>query len=132
LGDKNQIEQVLLNIISNARDAMEGCSKKIFSIQTDLNQKGKQVEIQLSDTGIGMTTEQIEQIFNPFFTTKDSDKGIGLGLSISYRIIDAHQGKIEVSSELNKGTTFFVALPVYLAGGERDDENQTLGGDDVS
>jgi PAS domain S-box-containing protein len=132
LGDKNQIEQVLLNIISNARDAMEGCSKKIFSIQTDLNQKGKQVEIQLSDTGIGMTTEQIEQIFNPFFTTKDSDKGIGLGLSISYRIIDAHQGKIEVSSELNKGTTFFVALPVYLAGGERDDENQTLGGDNVS
>ena len=123
LGDKNQIEQVLLNIISNARDAMEGCSKKVLSIQTDLDKKGKQVEIRLSDTGIGMTTEEIEQIFNPFFTTKDSDKGIGLGLSISYRIIDAHQGKIEVNSELNKGTTFIVTLPVYLAGGKRDDEN---------
>ncbi|MBW1674941.1 MAG: ATP-binding protein [Deltaproteobacteria bacterium] len=123
LGDKNQIEQVLLNIISNARDAMEGCSKKVLSIQTDLDKKGKQVEIRLSDTGIGMTTEEIEQIFNPFFTTKDSDKGIGLGLSISYRIIDAHQGKIEVNSELNKGTTFIVTLPVYLAVGKRDDEN---------
>ncbi|MBW2004181.1 MAG: PAS domain S-box protein [Deltaproteobacteria bacterium] len=132
LGDKNQIEQVLLNIISNAWDAMEGCSKKVLAIQTDLGQKGKQVEIRLSDTGIGMKTEEIEQIFNPFFTTKDSDKGIGLGLSISYRIIEAHQGKIEVKSELNKGTTFIVTLPVYLAGGKRDDEGQTLGGNDVS
>jgi len=132
LGDKNQIEQVLLNIISNARDAMEGCSKRILSIQTDLDKKGKQVEVQLSDTGIGMTTEQIEQIFNPFFTTKDSDKGIGLGLSISYRIIDAHQGKIEVSSELNKGTTFIIKLPVYLAGGKKDDENLTQGENNVS
>jgi len=132
LGDKNQIEQVLLNIISNARDAMEECSQKVLAIQTGLGQKGKQVEIQLSDTGTGMKTEQIEQIFNPFFTTKDSDKGIGLGLSISYRIIEAHQGKIEVKSELNKGTTFIVTLPVYLAGGKKDDENQTLGGNDVS
>jgi len=79
-----------------------------------------------------MKTEQIEQIFNPFFTTKDSDKGIGLGLSISYRIIEDHQGKIEVKSELNKGTTFIVTLPVYLAGGKKDDENQKLGGNDVS
>jgi len=132
LGDKNQIEQVLLNIISNAWDAMEGCSKKVLAIQTDLGQKGKQVEIRLSDTGVGMKTEEIEQIFNPFFTTKESDKGIGLGLSISYRIIEAHQGKIEVKSELNKGTTFIVTLPVYLAGGKRDDEDQTLGGNNVS
>jgi len=132
LGDKNQIEQVLLNIISNARDAMEGCSKKVLAIQTGLDKKGRQVEIRLSDRGIGMMTEEIEQIFNPFFTTKDSDKGIGLGLSISYRIIEAHQGKIEVNSELNKGTTFIVTLPVYLAGGKRDDENQTRGGNDVS
>jgi len=58
-----------------------------------------------------MTSEQIEQIFNPFFTTKDSYRGTGLGLSISYRIIDAHRGKIEVKSQLNKGTTFIVRLP---------------------
>jgi len=91
----------------------------------------QQVEIRVSDTGIGMTTEEIEQIFNPFFTTKDSDKGIGLGLSISYRIIDAHQGKIKVKSKLNKGTTFIVTLPIYLVGGKRDDDNQALGRNNV-
>jgi len=131
LGDKNQIEQVLLNLISNARDAMEGCSQKVLAIQTDLSQKGQQVEIRVSDTGIGITTEEIEQIFNPFFTTKDSDKGIGLGLSISYRIIDAHQGKIKVKSKLNKGTTFIVSLPIYLVRGKRDDDNQALGKNNV-
>ena len=131
-GDKNQIEQVLLNLISNARDAMEGCSQKVLAIQTDLSQKGQQVEIRVLDTGIGITTEEIEQIFNPFFTTKDSGKGIGLGLSISYRIIDAHQGKIKVKSKLNKGTTFIIRLPIYRAGGERNSANQEHGGNNVS
>ncbi|MBW1717072.1 MAG: PAS domain S-box protein [Deltaproteobacteria bacterium] len=131
-GDKNQIEQVLLNLISNARDAMKESSKKALTIKTDLNQRGQQVELRVSDTGIGMTTEDIEQIFNPFFTTKDSDKGIGLGLSISYRIVEAHQGKIKVKSQPNKGTTFIVSLPVYLAGGARDRTNQSQGGNNVS
>jgi PAS domain S-box-containing protein len=132
LGDKNQIEQVLLNLISNARDAMEGKSHKVLTVRTDLSQKGQQVEIGVSDTGMGMTPEQIEQIFNPFFTTKDSDKGIGLGLSISYRIIDAHQGKIDVKSELNKGTAFTVSLPVYQAEGERAYTNRKPEGNNVS
>ena len=130
-GDKNQIEQVLLNLISNAWDAMEGSPQKVLAIQTDLSQKGQQVEIRVSDTGIGITTEEIEQIFNPFFTTKNSGKGIGLGLSISYRIIDAHQGKIKVKSKLNKGTTFIVSLPIYLVRGKRDDDNQALGKNNV-
>jgi len=129
--DKNQIEQVLLNLMSNARDAMEGSSQKVLTVQTDLRQKGQQVEIKVTDSGVGMTAEQIEQIFNPFFTTKDSDKSIGLGLSISYQIIDAHQGKIEVKSELNKGTTFIVSLPVYLGGDERTDTKQEPGGNNV-
>jgi len=116
LGDKNQIEQVLLNFISNARDAMLESPQKVLTIQTGLNQRGNQVELRVSDTGVGMTPEEIEQIFNPFFTTKDSDKGIGLGLSISYRIVEAHQGKIKVKSQPNKGTTFILGLPVYLDG----------------
>jgi PAS domain S-box-containing protein len=116
LGDKNQIEQVLLNLISNARDAMLESPQKVLTIQTDLNKRGNQVELRVIDTGVGMTREEIEQIFNPFFTTKDSDKGIGLGLSISYRIVEAHQGKIKVESQLNKGTTFILGLPVYLDG----------------
>ena len=132
LGDKNQIEQVLLNLMSNARDAMEGSSQKVLTIQTDLSQNSRQVEIAVIDTGIGMTTEQIEQIFNPFFTTKDSDKGIGLGLSISYRIIEGHQGKIEVKSTLNKGTTFIVSLPVYLGEGERRDTDKEPGENNAS
>ncbi|MBE9571293.1 MAG: PAS domain S-box protein [Proteobacteria bacterium] len=131
-GDKNQIEQVLLNLISNAWDAMEGSPQKVLTVQTDLIQKGQQVEVRVSDTGIGIAQEQIEQIFNPFFTTKDTDKGIGLGLSISYRIVEAHHGKIEVNSELNKGTIFIVSLPVYLAGCERGDIRQDPGGDNVS
>jgi PAS domain S-box-containing protein len=116
LGDKNQIEQVLLNFISNARDAMLESPQKVLTIQTGLNQRGNQVELRVSDTGVGMTPEEIEQIFNPFFTTKDSDKGIGLGLSISYRIVEAHQGRIKVKSQPNKGTTFIVGVPVYLDG----------------
>jgi len=129
LGDKNQIEQVLLNLISNARDAMEKSSPKVLSIQTGLNKKNEQVELRVSDTGVGMTPEEIEQIFNPFFTTKDSDKGIGLGLSISYRIVEAHQGKIKVKSQLNKGTTFILGLPVYLDGRGRTGIKKESGGD---
>ncbi len=132
LGDKNQIEQVLLNLISNARDAMSETSKKVLTMQTDLNEKGGQVELRVTDTGTGMTPEEIEQIFNPFFTTKDADKGIGLGLSISYRIVEAHQGKIEVKSKVNKGTTFTVSLPVYRVGGGKDSPKQDLGDEDGS
>ena len=117
LGDKNQIEQVLLNLISNARDAMEESSQRLLIIQTNLNWKRQQIEFRVSDTGMGMTSEQIEQIFNPFFTTKDFDRGTGLGLSISYRIIEAHQGKIDVKSRLNKGTTFIVKLPAIQNSG---------------
>jgi PAS domain S-box-containing protein len=132
LGDKNQIEQVLLNLISNARDAMKESSQKVLTIQTDFNQRGQQVELRVTDTGTGMTAEEIEQIFNPFFTTKDSDRGIGLGLSISYRIVEAHQGKIEVKSRLNKGTIFVVGLPVYLGGGGRDSTNHEPEGSNAS
>jgi two-component system NtrC family sensor kinase len=128
LGDKNQIEQVLLNIISNARDAMEGKPEKELTIRTHLNRNGRQVKIGLRDTGIGMTEEQIEQIFNPFFTTKDSGKGVGLGLSICYRIIEAHQGKIEVKSTVNAGTELTVSLPVYLEKGKREADALEPGG----
>ncbi len=124
LGDKNQIEQVLLNLISNARDAMEDNRQKLLTVETKLENEDRKVEIYVSDTGKGMATEQIEQIFNPFFTTKDSDKGIGLGLSITYRIIEDHQGSIKVNSRLKKGTTFTVSLPVYIAGAKEKDVSQ--------
>ena len=120
LGDKNQVEQVLLNLISNARDAMEESSQKLLTIQTNLSRKGQHIELRVSDTGLGMTSEQIEQIFNPFFTTKDPDRGTGLGLSICYRIIDSHQGKIKVESQLNEGTTFIVRFPTTQNSGGKN------------
>jgi len=132
LGDKNQIEQVLLNLIANAQDAMEESSRKVLMIQTSLRRKGQQVVIRVSDTGTGMTPEQIEQIFNPFFTTKESERSIGLGLSISYRIVEDHQGKIEVQSELNRGTAFTVSLPVYLGGSERCETSRKARGKNAS
>lgn len=132
LGDKNQIEQVLLNLISNACDAMEKSSHKVLTIYTDLDQKARQVRIGVKDTGIGITTEQIEQIFNPFFTTKDSDKGMGLGLSICYRIIEAHRGKIEVKSRLNEGSEFIVILPPYIGRGKNTDVTHEAGESNVS
>jgi PAS domain S-box-containing protein len=128
LGDKNQIEQVLLNLISNAKDAMEGKSKKELTIETLPSQKGRLVKILVRDTGIGMSKDQIEKIFNPFFTTKDSDRGIGLGLSICYRIIEAHQGKIEVKSTVKKGTEFIVSLPIYLKKSKMEGYAQKAGG----
>ena len=128
LGDINQIEQVLLNLIANASDAMGESPNKLLTIETNLGKKGQMVGIKVSDTGTGMTSEQIEQIFNPFFTTKDADKGTGLGLSISYRIIESHQGKIEVGSEQGKGTTFTVELPVYSEGRERERAGDNSGG----
>ena len=132
LGDKNQIEQVLLNLIANAQDAMEESDHKILTIQTSLRRKGQQIMIRVSDTGTGMAAEQIEQIFNPFFTTKESERSIGLGLSISYRIVEDHQGKIGVQSELNRGTVFTVTLPVYLGGSERCETSRKVRGKDAS
>lgn len=128
LGDINQIEQVLLNLIANASDAMKESPDKLLTIEAALGKKGQMVRVNVSDTGIGMTSEQIEQIFNPFFTTKDADKGMGLGLSISYRIIESHRGKIEVRSKPGKGTTFIVELPVYVAGSERERGEVNSGG----
>ena len=128
LGDINQIEQVLLNLFANASDAMEESPDKLLTIETALSEKGQMVQIKVSDTGVGMTSEQIEQIFNPFFTTKDADKGMGLGLSISYRIIESHRGKIEVRSKQGKGTTFIVELPVYVAGSEIEKAKENSGG----
>ncbi len=107
-GDPHQLQQVFLNIIANALDAMEPGGR--LSISTSLN--GQTVEVRFQDTGKGIREEDLERIFDPFFTTKETGKGVGLGLSISYTIIKQHQGDIEIESELNKGTTVTVTLPI--------------------
>jgi two-component system, NtrC family, sensor kinase len=105
--DPNQIEQVFVNMLLNAGDAMPAGGKII--IKTDGREN--QVRIIISDTGIGISEENLAKIFDPFFTTKAS-KGTGLGLSVSYGIIESHGGKIEVESTIGIGTTVTIALPI--------------------
>ena len=114
-GDANQLEQVFLNLISNAKDAMErGKHKRELTISTALIRHNgwKDVQISVKDTGTGIPEENVEKIFEPFFSTKEVGKGSGLGLSICYGIIEAHGGKIEVESKVDEGATFRVILPV--------------------
>jgi two-component system NtrC family sensor kinase len=105
----NQLRQVFLNIVNNAKDAMpEGGT---FGVTT--RQENGKILIDLSDTGIGIREEYLDKIFDSFFTTKDSIKGVGLGLSVCYGFIQDHGGDIKVKSVKDEGTTFTVILPVY-------------------
>ncbi len=108
LADANQLQQVFVNIIINARDAMpQGGTLRLIT-----RSLGDEVHIIFSDTGIGIPPENIKRIFDPFFTTKEVGQGTGLGLSVSYGIVEQHGGTIEVKSEVGVGTTFIVKLPV--------------------
>ena len=109
--DSNQLEQVLLNLITNARDAIEEKGSGVIEFKTELSDDSKSVIVKISDTGAGISKANIENIFNPFFTTKDVGKGTGLGLSISYGIIRSHHGTIAVTSKEGEGTTFTIKLP---------------------
>ena len=116
-GDVNQLVQVFLNLITNARDAIDSLKEPKggkITIETALSKDKKNIEVIFKDTGYGIPKKDLENVFNPFFTTKSPGGGIGLGLSIVYRIIEAHQGKIEVSSMEGKWTRFRIMLPVYI------------------
>ena len=104
----NQLNQVFMNLLVNANQAIEG--KGTITIQTVAN--GQNVIVKVSDTGKGIPPENIGRIFDPGFTTKGVGVGTGLGLSISYNIIQKHHGKMEVESEIGKGTTFTITLPI--------------------
>jgi len=107
--DPAQVQQVFMNIIINAADAMKG--KGTLTITTRSADADKQVVISISDTGCGIPPEDIERIFDPFFTTKGVGHGTGLGLSLSYGIIQRHGGSLRVNSEVGVGTTFVAVLP---------------------
>jgi signal transduction histidine kinase len=104
----SQINQVLLNVLINAAQALS--EKGRITLRT--RQEGEWVSIAVSDTGCGIAAEHREKIFDPFFTTKPFGKGIGLGLSTAYGIVAQHGGRIEVDSELGKGSTITVCLPI--------------------
>lgn len=105
-----QLNQVLMNLITNAADAIEGEGEIV--ITTRANDDG--VTISVKDSGCGMPDDVKSQIFDPFFTTKEVGSGTGLGLSISYGIVEKHGGKIDVDSTVGEGTTFTITLPAKM------------------
>ena len=112
----NQLEQVFLNLITNARDAVDEsvqAKNKYINIKTGTSDGNRNaIEILIKDNGNGITSDVVDSIFNPFFTTKEVGKGTGLGLSISYGIIEEHNGKIDVAETGPDGTTLRIELPV--------------------
>jgi two-component system NtrC family sensor kinase len=111
-GDANKLQQVFLNLLTNACQSMpKGGDLKVMTFS-----EGKNVCVQVEDSGHGIPKELINRIFDPFFTTKAPGKGTGLGLSISYRIIKEHEGSIDVESSENKGSRFIVKLPAVKKG----------------
>jgi two-component system NtrC family sensor kinase len=110
VADSAQLQQVFINIIINAAEAMDG--NGVLTLESSLNADGSLIEVKFSDTGHGIKKEDKKRLFEPFFSTKEVGKGTGLGLAISYSIIQKHQGTIEVESQPEKGCTFTVKLPV--------------------
>jgi two-component system NtrC family sensor kinase len=114
----SQINQVFMNILSNAVQAIEGSGHIWISTIPLMNYKGATdkrgwVQVSIQDSGKGMSAQTLEKIFDPFFTTKGVGQGTGLGLSISYGIVQNHGGEIQARSETGVGTEFIVIIPVY-------------------
>ncbi|MEE8422094.1 MAG: PAS domain S-box protein, partial [Dehalococcoidia bacterium] len=132
-GDRGQLQQVLLNLLMNSRDAVierlehgeiDGYAPEIrlrFNVAT--TDDGDWAEMVVQDNGIGMTPEVSERVFDPFFTTKEVDAGTGLGLSTAYGIISDHGGSMVVDSTLGSGATFVVRLPLSDASAPAEEEN---------
>jgi two-component system NtrC family sensor kinase len=110
--DPNQIQQVFLNLLINAADAMEEKGKITISSRMVEYDDERFVELEFTDTGPGIPEDIRSKVFEPFFTTKPAGKGTGLGLAVSYGIIKKHEGQILVKSEPGQGASFFIRLPV--------------------
>jgi two-component system, NtrC family, sensor kinase len=110
--DSSQMQQVLINLIMNGAEAAQGREGGKVIVQTKLHPDGKELILEVTDNGDGISPGHIERIFDPFFTTKGEGKGVGLGLAVVYGIIEGHKGDIRVSSKVGKGTTFTVVLPL--------------------
>lgn len=110
-GSPNHLLQVLINILLNAKDA----SPRGSVVALGCEHRGKEVAFDVRDHGVGIPVAHLEKVFDPFFTTKDVDKGTGLGLAISHGIVERHQGRIEVESEVDRGTLFRIVLPAAAA-----------------
>lgn len=110
-GNSHKLQQVFLNIVTNAAQAMGDLGR--IDIKTFFDEARQRVGIEIADTGPGIPNENMNKIFDPYFTTKGQGEGTGLGLAISYSIIQEHNGDVTVKSELNKGTAFIMSFPIH-------------------
>lgn len=114
VGDAEKVKQVLMNLLMNAKQAIAG--RGVIGIETAYERKDGQIRISISDSGSGIPAELTDRIFDPFFTTKAVGEGTGLGLSVSYGIVQDHGGTIEVKSQVGEGSVFTIHLPVQTKG----------------
>ncbi len=118
IGDSERLQQLFLNLFLNAADAMEDGGRLEVSLQA----AGEgEVEVTVSDTGVGIPEADLSRIFEPFFTTKESGQGNGLGLMVAKRIVSDHGGTIRAESAPGEGTCFRILLPLAQAGGGTDE-----------
>jgi len=123
-GNEGKLQQVVLNLLLNARDAMHGCAEARVRIATE--HAAGRVWVVVEDFGGGIEPENLSRIFDPFFTTKTKPgngqhKGTGLGLAVSYGIMQEHAGKMHVQSEVGAGTTFRLEFPAMTRAGAAED-----------
>jgi signal transduction histidine kinase len=110
--DGGQIQQVVLNLVLNAAESMQSRGEGTVTVKTWPGEDGNSVKVSVGDTGEGIPAEILPRIFDPFFTTKPDGKGVGLGLAVSYGIVQAHGGEIEAKSRVGEGTVFTMMLPL--------------------
>jgi two-component system, NtrC family, sensor kinase len=110
-GSEDQLQQVFMNLVSNAAESMGDTDGGVLSVNTEYSVENDVIFIQFNDTGVGIHDENISKLFEPFFTTKKKGKGVGLGLSVAYGIVEEHGGKIYVDSKPGQGASFRVVLP---------------------
>lgn len=108
---KSQISQVILNLLSNSFDAVIGLDDKWVKIHSMLNSKSNSVTIEITDSGKKLPADEVKHIFEPFYSTKDTGKGAGLGLSISKGIIEEHKGKLYIDENC-PNTRFVLEIPI--------------------
>ena len=113
IGDKIEIQQVILNLLMNAAQAMQDVNPESRQITVRTTHDARFVQLTVEDGGIGLADEQLRRIFDPFFTTRPG--GIGLGLSISQSIIESHEGEIWATQNADRGATFHVRFPIPLS-----------------
>jgi len=107
--DREQIKQAIFNLLLNAIQAMPEGGRLV--LRSGKSEEGRWAYVSIQDSGIGISPEEMDKLFDPFFSTKEG--GVGLGLSIAHRIIDQHRGKMEVESRPGKGTIFTILIPIH-------------------